>query len=87
MKFDREKIKKPDCDALWIADDLFLAPEPKGRALERSAAFRLEKRSGLYLRCRIARLASLYSSIAFCASGSPASAFSVICLFIAATVS
>jgi hypothetical protein len=24
-----EKNKKPDCDALWIADDLFLAPEPR----------------------------------------------------------
>jgi hypothetical protein len=68
MKFDREKIKKPDCDAVWIADDLFLASEPS-RALERSAAFPLEKQSGLYLRCRIARLASLYSSIAFCAAG------------------
>ena len=86
MKFDREKIKTPDCDAVWIADDLFLASEPS-RALERSAAFPLEKQSGLYLRCRIARLASLHSSIAFCAAGSPASALSAICLFIAATVS
>jgi len=42
MKFDREKIKTPDCDAVWIADDLFLASEPS-RALERSAAFPLEK--------------------------------------------
>jgi len=74
MKFDREKIKTPDCDAVWIADDLFLASEPS-RALERSAAFPLEKQSGLYLRCRIARLASLYSSIAFCAAASHASAF------------
>jgi hypothetical protein len=84
MKFDREKIKK--ADAVWIADGLFLASEPS-RALEQSAAFPLEKQSGLYLRCRIARLVSLYSTIAFCAAGSPASAFSATCLFIAATVS